>query len=202
MAAHGVTRGRNWALETPAHAWMQADIRALDEVRANVLRVFRFWYNNRYCHTGAEANLTLLLGQFYGVWLRVPMAAEFVFNDYTQGLVRYINTDYCAGPELSARSPQVEAPVRELWRALMATHAEVETMWSLPMAERRQYDTVLNTALASLRSWLRIPALNALRTREQQGARLPFPALRQQADLAGALRACSAMLRTEVHTAK
>ena len=74
-------------------------------------------------------------------------------------------------------------------------------MWSLPMAERRQYDTVLNTALASLRSWLRIPVLNALRTREQQGAGLPFQALRQQADF-GALRACAAMLRTEVHTAK
>ena len=117
MAAHGeiATLGRNWALETPAHAWMQADIAALDEVRANVLRVFRFWTSHfGYLHDDTEAKTRALLGQFYGVWLRVPMAAEFVFNDYTQGLVRYINTDYCAGPELSARSPQVEAPVREL----------------------------------------------------------------------------------------
>jgi len=165
---------RNWELRTPAHAWIEADVRALDEARNNVLQVFRFWTSHRqYCHTGAEASVNLLLGQFYGVWLRVPMEAEFVFANYAQAVpVQYINIEYCAGPELSAHSPQVEAPVREVWRALMATHAQVETMWSLPMADRRQYNTVLNTALASLRSWLRIPVLNAVRTREQQGAGL------------------------------
>ena len=150
---------------------MQADIDALGEVRANVARLYAFWRNHLgHCHTDARARLSLLLGAFYGVFLRVPMEAEFAFDGYTpQGLVRYINTDYCAGPALRSHSPQLDTPLRELWRALAATHAEFETTWTLPPPLRRQYHTLLDSALASVRSWLRIPGFAALRTRELQG---------------------------------
>lgn len=178
MATQGdiATLGDNWTRLTPAHAWMAADIDALREVRADIAHLYVFWHNQiGFCHAGEGPSFNHLTGVFYGVFMRVPMLFEFLFDGETpQGLVRYINTDYCDGPDLRARSRHLEASVLEVWHAIAETHAQIERKWTLPPLVARQYAAVLATALASLRRWLRTPAFSARRAREEQGDGRPF----------------------------
>jgi hypothetical protein len=176
MAGEIENLGDNWIPLTQDHTRIKGEIDALRVVRENIRHLDAFWEQNiRFCPEKYDIYFKRRLGQFYGIYLKIPMAEELMFeNEGREGVVPYINKDYfehADDGDFRHHKSTVEDRLCKVWRAMSDIHAEVLEKWKMSADVKTEYNAVSQTAFASVRKWLKIPSFNEVVRREQIGDR-------------------------------
>jgi hypothetical protein len=163
----------NWIPLTRDHASTKADIDALRVRCENIADLYAFWNDHLgCCPKGQRKYFSRKLGRFYGVFLKVPRADELECEvEGEEGVVQYINKDYFEGSDDTHHKLKVGARLTEVWQEMTVIHAEV-MKWTLTGEDTIRYDTVRETAFASVCKWLNIPSFKGRRHREENGSRV------------------------------